>query len=195
VYGVAAAAQDLFQQPLDKLSITEAAFLAALAQGAEQSHPFKYPDAARSRRDYVLDAVGRGQGGHAGSGRRGEADRLCHRNSAASADPGATGSPRRWSPASHRFGPDTTTRRPDGANHLDPALQIAAEKTLRDGLMAMTQSVEAGAARWRIWLCAADFETKWPAALNEQARPRVCCRPGASPSLLGYPIPRRKSTG
>ncbi len=55
---------------------------------------------------------------------------------------------------------------------LDPVLQMAAEKSLRDGLMAYDRKM----GGWRgavthLSLAPADFETKWPAALNEVARP------------------------
>ena len=55
---------------------------------------------------------------------------------------------------------------------LDPVLQVAAEKSLRDGLMAYDRKL----GGWRgavahLTLPADDFETKWPAALNEQPRP------------------------
>ena len=56
-YGVAAAAQTYFNKPLDKLTIAEAAFIAALPKAPNNLNPFKYPDAARSRRDYVLDRL------------------------------------------------------------------------------------------------------------------------------------------
>ena len=56
-YGVAAAAQSYFNKPLDKLTVAEAAFLAALPKAPNNLNPFKYPDAARSRRDYVLDRL------------------------------------------------------------------------------------------------------------------------------------------
>ncbi len=56
-YGVAAASQAYFNKPLDKLTIAEAAFLAALPKAPNNFNPFKYPDAARSRRDYVLDRL------------------------------------------------------------------------------------------------------------------------------------------
>jgi penicillin-binding protein 1A len=56
-YGVASAAQSYFNKPLDKLTIAEAAFLAALPKAPNNLNPFKYPDAARARRDYVLDRL------------------------------------------------------------------------------------------------------------------------------------------
>jgi penicillin-binding protein 1A len=174
-YGVAAAAQSYFNKPLDRLTIAEAAFLAALPKAPNNLNPFKYPDAARSRRDYVLDRLAE--------------DHMITPAQQADAKaapvipsefrrpppiPGAdwfTEEVRRELVA--RFGQDTTTQ--GGLmvrTSLDPALQIAAEKSLRDGLMAYERKM----VGWRgpvahLTLPPADFETKWPAALNEQPRP------------------------
>ncbi len=76
-YGVAAAAQTYFNKPLDKLTVAEAAFLAALPKAPNNLNPFKYPDAARSRRDYVLDRLAEDQADHPGPGSRSEG-RACH---------------------------------------------------------------------------------------------------------------------
>ena len=46
-YGVAAAAQAYFNKPLDKLTLSEAAFLAALPKAPNNYNPFRYPDAAQ----------------------------------------------------------------------------------------------------------------------------------------------------
>ncbi len=56
-YGVAAAAQTYFNKSLDDLTIPEAAFLAALPKAPNNLNPFKFADAARARRDYVLDRM------------------------------------------------------------------------------------------------------------------------------------------
>ena len=56
-YGVAAAAQAYFNKPLDQLTLPEAAFLAALPKAPNNYNPFSYPDAARARRDWVLDRM------------------------------------------------------------------------------------------------------------------------------------------
>ncbi len=56
-YGVAAAAQAYFNKPLDQLTLPEAAFLAALPKAPNNYNPFRYPDAARARRDWVLDRM------------------------------------------------------------------------------------------------------------------------------------------
>jgi penicillin-binding protein 1A len=53
-YGVAAAALNYFNKPLDKLMIAEAAFLAALPKAPNNYHPARYPEAAKARRDWVI---------------------------------------------------------------------------------------------------------------------------------------------
>ena len=56
-YGVAAAALNYFNKSLDELSIAEAAYLAALPKAPNNYHPTRYPEAAQTRRDYVLDRM------------------------------------------------------------------------------------------------------------------------------------------
>ncbi len=56
-YGVAAAAQTYFNKPLGQVSIAEAAMLAALPKSPSNYNPFHFPDAARNRRDWVLDRM------------------------------------------------------------------------------------------------------------------------------------------
>ena len=76
-YGVVAAAQAYFNKPLDKLTLSEAAFLAALPKAPNNYNPFRFPEAAKARRDWVLDrmaedrviqpragGVGQGRGDH-----------------------------------------------------------------------------------------------------------------------------------
>ncbi len=138
-YGVAAAAQAYFNKPLDKLTVPEAAFLAALPKGPNNYNPFRYPDAALARRNWVLDRM---------------ADDHVITRAEATADkatpivpsqfrrpetvPGAD-----WFTEDVRqkliakFGAENTT---EGGlmvrTSMDPVLQTAAERTLRDGLMA-----------------------------------------------------------
>ena len=56
-YGVAAAAQAYFNKPLDQLSLAQAAFLGALPKAPNNYNPFRFPDAAKARRDWVLDRM------------------------------------------------------------------------------------------------------------------------------------------
>ena len=56
-YGIAEAALGYFNKRLDELSIAEAAFLAGELKGAGQFDPTKHYDAAKGRRDYVIDGM------------------------------------------------------------------------------------------------------------------------------------------
>ena len=53
-YGVASAARNYFDKSLDELSLSEAAYLAALPKAPNNYHPDRNPEGARDRRDYVL---------------------------------------------------------------------------------------------------------------------------------------------
>ena len=53
-YGVAAAALNYFNKSLDELTIAEAAFLAALPKAPNNYHPIRHPEAALVRRDWVI---------------------------------------------------------------------------------------------------------------------------------------------
>jgi penicillin-binding protein 1A len=56
-YGVAAAALNYFNKPLDQLSVQEAAFLAALPKAPNNYDPRRHPEAAKDRRDWVIDRM------------------------------------------------------------------------------------------------------------------------------------------
>jgi len=56
-YGVGAAALDYFGKSLDELTVGEAAFLAALPKAPNNYNPDRYPEAARVRRDWVIDRM------------------------------------------------------------------------------------------------------------------------------------------
>jgi penicillin-binding protein 1A len=56
-YGVAAAALNYFDKALYQLTLSEAAYLAALPKGANNYHPFRHPQAAVERRNWVLDRM------------------------------------------------------------------------------------------------------------------------------------------
>ena len=56
-YGVAAAAHAYFNKSLDELSLSEMAFLAALPKAPNNYNPLRYPEAARIRRDWVIDRM------------------------------------------------------------------------------------------------------------------------------------------
>ncbi|MCC6470388.1 MAG: transglycosylase domain-containing protein, partial [Alphaproteobacteria bacterium] len=53
-YGVAAAALNYFNKPLDELNAQEAAFLAALPKAPNNYNPVRRPEQAKARRDWVI---------------------------------------------------------------------------------------------------------------------------------------------
>jgi penicillin-binding protein 1A len=174
-YGVAAAAQAYFNKPLDQLSVAEAAFLAALPKAPNNLNPFKYPDAARARRDYVVDRLAEDRAITAQQAAQAKADPVIpaefHRPPPIPGADWFTEEVRRELLA--RFGPEQTT---EGGlmvrTSLDPKLQAAADVALRDGLIAYDRKH----GGWRgpvghLTVAPADFATKWPAALNDQAKP------------------------
>lgn len=56
-YGIAAAALNYFGKALDELSLSEAAFLAALPKGPNNYNPVRFYDAAVGRRNWVLSRM------------------------------------------------------------------------------------------------------------------------------------------
>ncbi len=56
-YGIAAASLIYFNKPLDQLDIAEAAFLAALPKAPSSYNPDRYPEAAKDRRNWVIDRM------------------------------------------------------------------------------------------------------------------------------------------
>ncbi|NEX92573.1 penicillin-binding protein 1A [Caulobacter sp. 17J65-9] len=53
-YGVASAAYNYFGKPLNKLTVAEAAYLAALPKGPNNYHPIKHKAQAKARRDWII---------------------------------------------------------------------------------------------------------------------------------------------
>ncbi len=173
-YGVAAAAQAYFNKSLDELTIPEAAFLAALPKAPNNYNPFRYPDAARARRDFVIDRMAQD--------RAITADEAAAAKSA-SVQPSAFRRPetlaggeyftedvRRW--MIDEFGAERTTQ--GGLvvrTTLDPALQIAADRALRDGLMRY--DLRRGGWRGPVsrMPTGANFRTVWAAALAAVPHP------------------------
>ncbi|WP_172123419.1 MULTISPECIES: penicillin-binding protein 1A [unclassified Devosia] len=56
-YGVAAAALNYFDKALYQLTLSEAAYIAALPKGPNNYHPFRRPEAAVQRRNWVIDRM------------------------------------------------------------------------------------------------------------------------------------------
>ncbi|MCX5515236.1 penicillin-binding protein [Kaistia algarum] len=56
-YGVAAASLSYFDKSVHELTLAEAAYLAALPKGPNNYNPFRYPDRAIERRNWVIDRM------------------------------------------------------------------------------------------------------------------------------------------
>ena len=56
-YGVAAASLVYFDKSVHELTVAEAAYLAALPKAPNNYHPFRYPDRAIERRNWVIDRM------------------------------------------------------------------------------------------------------------------------------------------
>ncbi len=142
-YGVAAAAQTYFNKSLDQLTLAEAAFLGSLPKAPNNYNPFRFPEAARARRDWVLDRM---LDDHAIT---------AEQAAAAKAGPVVTGQFHRpdvvagaeWFGEEvrrqmvDRFGADATNQ--GGlvvSTSLNPALQATADKVLRQGLINYDRS-------------------------------------------------------
>ena len=138
-YGVAAAALNYFNKSLDELNIAEVAYLAALPKAPSNYHPVRRYDAAVARRNYVI-------------GRMLEDGYITPEQAeAARTAPLAT---RRRDPTEivenaeyfaeevrrqmlARYGEETLYKGGLSVRTtLDPSLQVAATRALRDGLMA-----------------------------------------------------------
>ena len=173
-YGVAAAGQTYFNKGLDELSVGEAAFLAALPKAPNNYNPFRQPDAAKGRRDWVLDRM---------TETRAISAQQAAEAKAAPIQPSAFRRPEtvpgaEWFAEEVRrqmvesFGAQaTTTGGYSVRTSLDPALQTSADAALRKGLMAYDRAhggwrgpvshVEGGAA----------LRANWASVLAAQRRP------------------------
>ncbi len=137
-YGVVAAAQTYFNKPLDQLSVGEAAMLAALPKSPSNYNPFRFPEAAKTRRDWVLDRMVETHAITAEQARAGQAEPLTpNKYRAPETVPGGewfTEEVRRQLVL--RFGQDQAT---EGGlivhTSLNAGLQAQADTALRAGLM------------------------------------------------------------
>ncbi len=138
-YGVAAAAQAYFSKSLDELTLAETAFLAALPKAPNNYNPARFPDAARIRRDWVLDRMFEDGAITAPDRDAAKAERIevrpTRRPEVVPVGQHFTEEVRRDLLA--RFGADRTQ---GGGlvvrSSLDPVLQAATEQALRNGLLA-----------------------------------------------------------
>ena len=173
-YGVATAAMTYFNKALDELTPAEAAFLAALPKAPNNYDPFRFPDAAKARRDWVLDrmAEDRGLSPEQAQAARNEpvtvrAGRL------AETVPAAWYAEEVRRQLIEKFGAEAATQ--GGLlvrTSLDPDLQVAADRALREGLVAFDR--RRGGWRGPVGLLdmpPAQFATGWTQALANAQLP------------------------
>ncbi|MCP1230184.1 penicillin-binding protein 1A [Acetobacter indonesiensis] len=170
-YGIAAAAQTYFNKPLDQLDDAEAAFLGALPKSPTNYNPVRYPDAARGRRNWVLERMAETGAITHDAAKAAEAEPLIPH---AFVRPGpAPGS--EWFAEEvrrellERYGQNTTLQGGlEVHTSLDPALQLAAQNTLRQGLMAYDRAHGGwrGPIKHLSEVTAASSPEDWSAALQ-----------------------------
>jgi len=173
-YGVAAAAQSYFNKSLDELTLPEAAFIAALPKAPNNYNPFRFPEAGKGRRDWVLDRMADDRVITAAQAAEAKATPLVvapfrRPETVTGADYFAE-EVRRQLIAT--FGADQTTQ--GGLTvrtSVDPVLQAAADKALRDGLVRYDQR----RGGWRGPVARLELGEKlaegWQAALAATPRP------------------------
>ncbi len=165
-YGVAAAALGYFDKSVHELSLAEAAYLAALPKGPNNYHPFRQPEAAIARRNWVLERMA--ANGYVGQE---EAD--------VAMEEAFVVSPRSVSPHETQAGYFAEEVRRELASRygeatlyegglsvrttLDPKMQEAARKSLVDGLVRFDEARGWRGAETRLASVAGD----WGARLAE----------------------------
>jgi penicillin-binding protein 1A len=170
-YGVAAAAAAYFAKPLDDLTIAQDAMLASLPKAPNNYDPYRAPQAALARRNWVIDrmaddgAITRAQATAA------KAEPLLTR---ASSRPATVPGAGYFADAVRQqlvqlFGQTRTT---DGGlvvfTSLDPTLQATADSSLRQGLMDYDRSHDG----WRGPVTHIDSSAgNWQAALHALTPP------------------------
>jgi penicillin-binding protein 1A len=173
-YGVASAAQTYFNKSLDELTIAECAFLAALPKAPNNYNPFRFPEAARARRDWVLDRMAETGVINAEQLAAAKTSPIVpapfRRPDQIAAGDYFTEEVRRQ--LVDRFGADMTTQ--GGLvvrTSLDPALQAEADRVLHAGLMRYDQ--QRGGWRGPVTQLAtgAGFRTGWAQALSLMPKP------------------------
>jgi penicillin-binding protein 1A len=142
-YGVAAAAQAYFNKSLDELTLPEAAFLAALPKAPNNYNPFRHPEAARARRDFVIDRMRDDGAVTEAQAEAAKAEPVrpaaFRRAEVQAGGEYFTEEVRRW--LVDTYGADRTTQ--GGLvvrTTLNPALQAVADRVVREGLMRYDQS-------------------------------------------------------
>ena len=170
-YGVAAAGLTYFDKPLDELTLGEAAFLAGLPKAPNHYNPKRVPQVAQVRRDWVIDRMVEDGLVRQVDAVQAEAQplELRHRQEAGQATaPYFAEEVRRELLTRYGdkvlYGAGLSVR-----TSLDERLQAAADKALRDGLIAYDHSH----GGWRGAIARIDLKGDWAARLAKVPVPGV----------------------
>jgi penicillin-binding protein 1A len=170
-YGVAAAALTYFDKPLDDLTLGEAAFLGGLPKAPNRYNPNHFPDAAQGRRDWVLDRMVEDGYANRQAADQAQAQPLTLRRREEAEQvkaPYFAEEVRRELLA--RYGEKVLYRAGLSVRtSLDPRLQAAADKALRNGLIAYDHGHEG----WRGAIAHIDPKGDWAAHLAVVPVPAV----------------------
>jgi len=168
-YGVASAALTYFNKSLDELTLSEAAFLAGLPKAPNNYNPVRFPDAARGRRNIVLDQMQEAGFASPAEVTAAKADPIVvrHREETEVVDAAYFAEEVRRELIA-RFGEKMVY---EGGltvqTSLDGRLQIDADKALRDGLIAYDRSK----GGWRGPVGTIDIRGDWWENLAATASP------------------------
>ena len=136
-YGIATGALVYFNKSVDELSVSEAAFLAGTVKGPTNYDPARHYDAAKGRRDYVIDGMAKIGAITEAEARAAEAEPIVLKKrdeTQVFSAPYFTEEVRRE--LIQRFGEDKVYKSGLSVRtSLDPILQGYADKALRDGLV------------------------------------------------------------
>jgi penicillin-binding protein 1A len=170
-YGVAAAASSYFDKPLDTLTIAQDAMLASLPKAPNNYDPYRAPQAALERRNWVIDRMADDGAITAAQAAAARAEPLLTR---ASPRPATVPGAGYFADAVRQqlvqlFGEKRTT---DGGlvvfTSLDPTVQAAADASLRQGLM----DYDRGHDGWRGPVTHIDLSAgNWQTALGALSPP------------------------
>jgi len=168
-YGVASAALTYFGKSLDDLTLAETAFLAGLPKAPNNYNPARFQQAARTRRDWVIDRMLEDGDVTPAQAADAKAEPVTmHRRDDAETVNGAYFAEEVRRELVARFGEKLvyegglTVR-----TSLDPRLQVASDKALRDGLIAYDRSN----GGWRGAVDHIDPSGDWTAKLAAQPLP------------------------
>ena len=136
-YGIATGALVYFNKSVDELTVAEAAFLAGTVKGPTNYDPARHYDAAKGRRDYVIDGMAKIGAISEAEARAAEAEPIVLRKrdeTQVFSSPYFTEEVRRE--LMQRFGEDKVYKSGLSVRtSLNPILQTYADKALRDGLV------------------------------------------------------------